>query len=187
MKIYTKTGDDGSTSLFGGKRVQKFNRRIEAYGTVDELNAALGAARAEIDNEHELSNILKELQIELFVLGAGLATPFEARAKVEVPQIREDDVRWLEEVIDGFESILTPLRRFILPGGTRLSAQLHIARTIARRAERLLVALASEEAIGGQDVIFMNRLSDLLFVLARVANRIENVPDIEWDGKRRNG
>lgn len=183
LKIYTKTGDDGTTGLFGGERVRKDSARIEAYGTVDELNSAVGVARSE-DAPQELSDLLREMQVGLFVLGADLATPLDQKITYNIPRIERSDVERLERLIDEHESHLSPLKNFILPGGSECAAHLHMARTICRRAERLLVTLRDEDAIGEHDLIFLNRLSDLLFVLARRANKLAGVEDVEWDGKK---
>ncbi len=183
MKIYTKTGDDGTTGLFGGGRVAKDSSRIEAYGTVDELNSVIGVARATI-SDTALTNLLERIQQNLFVLGADLATPLDARSNYAIPRIDEKDVRELEIAIDENEAHLTPLKRFILPGGSQAAANLHLARTVCRRAERLIVALSREQEIGSSDIVFLNRLSDLLFVLARRANQLSGVDDVEWDGKK---
>ncbi len=179
MKIYTKTGDDGTTGLFGGGRVPKDSARIEAYGTVDELNSVIGIAHAAISDD-AMSDLLKKIQENLFVLGADLATPLESRTNYTIPRIGTDDVRYIEVTIDKNEAHLPPLKRFILPGGSPAAAHLHHARTVCRRAERLLVHLAREQEIGSSDIIFLNRLSDLLFVLARRANQIAGVEDVEW-------
>jgi cob(I)alamin adenosyltransferase len=179
MKIYTKTGDDGTTGLFGGGRVPKTSPRIEAYGTVDELNSVVGIVRSV---STEFNELLERIQQNLFVLGGDLATPIETRSNYPVPRIKEEDVRMLERAIDEHEAELPELKRFILPGGTPASAHLHLARTVCRRAERCVVALAHAEEIGPFDTIFLNRLSDLLFVLARHANRIAAVNDVEWAG-----
>lgn len=182
MKIYTKTGDDGTTGLFGGPRLRKDAPRIEAYGTVDELNAVLGLARAE-QPPLEIDNLLAEIQHELFGLGAELATP-QAAAK-GVPTITQQHVAALEAAIDWHDGPLPPLKQFILPGGTRAAALLHVARTVCRRAERCAVTLAADanEPISQQTIIYLNRLSDLLFVLARAANAAAGVPDVPWDQK----
>ena len=182
IKIYTKTGDDGTTGLFGGGRRPKNDARIAAYGDVDELNAFLGLTRV-ATNEHTVSidTLIERLQTKLFTLGADLATPREnIKTEIEIPRIIESDVLWLESEIDRYESELEPLKRFVLPGGGELSARLHVARTVARRAERSLITLMQHEEIAGQALQFLNRLSDLLFVLARAANRREGVADVEW-------
>ena len=183
MKIYTKTGDDGTTGLFGGGRVPKDSMRIEAYGTVDELNSTIGIARASI-TDVGLSALLERIQQNLFVLGADLATPLDARSNYAIPRIDGKDVHDLELAIDEHESHLPPLKKFILPGGGQAAANLHLSRTVCRRAERLLISLGREQEIGTSDIIFLNRLSDLLFVLARRANQIAGVSDVEWDGKK---
>jgi len=182
-KIYTKTGDDGTTGLFGGGRVPKDSARIEAYGNVDELDSVIGlcAATSSFD---ELTDLLHSIQEKLFVLGADLATPLESRSNYTIPRIEESDAMQLELAIDEHVAALPPLKHFILPGGSELSARLHLARTVCRRAERSLVHLAALEEIGKHDLIFLNRLSDLLFVLARRANQLAGINDIEWDGKK---
>lgn len=178
MKIYTRKGDRGETSLFGGKRTAKDSLRIEAYGSVDELNAVLGAVRA-LKPHHELDSILATVQNELFVLGADLATP-KGKATKNVPRIEEQHIVQLEQDIDRLEASLTPLRSFIVPGGSSIAVQLHIARTVCRRAERHLVRLSKKEKIGETPVKFLNRLSDLLFVLARYANKVDGVQEMPW-------
>ncbi|MBS4027397.1 MAG: cob(I)yrinic acid a,c-diamide adenosyltransferase [Ignavibacteriales bacterium] len=180
MKIYTKTGDKGETSLYGGKRVSKSTLRIEAYGTVDELNSVIGICRSMWPPE-ELDGILEELQEVLFVLGADLATPLDATTKIH--RISTEDVEQLEKYIDSIEPQLEPLKSFILPGGTGVASYLHFTRTICRRAERVVVQLSKEESIGDIPVIFINRLSDFLFVLARWANKLEGREEIKWSPK----
>jgi cob(I)alamin adenosyltransferase len=180
MKIYTKTGDNGETGLFGGPRVRKDAPRIEAYGTVDELNSVLGMVRAE-QLPHDLDELLARIQNELFSLGAELATPEPAdhgTALIGPPRIAA-----LESAIDEFEGRLAPLRQFILPGGTKAAAALHLARTVCRRAERGVVTLASlsTEKVSPHLVVYLNRLSDLLFVLAREANRSAGKVDVAWE------
>lgn len=180
-RIYTRTGDDGTTSLFGGERVGKGNPRIEAYGTVDETNSIVGLARAHLEGEpgqDELDPVLGALQEELFVLGADLATPMEATPVVE--RIGEEHVSALEERIDRFDADLPSLERFILPGGTPAGASLHSARTVCRRAERHVVEASTSTPINDQAVVYLNRLSDLLFVLARWANRRAGVREDAW-------
>lgn len=192
MKIYTGTGDAGETGLYGGQRVGKDDLRVEAYGTVDETSAALGVAAAHLaaasatdTNLAALKTVVEQLQRELFTVGADLATPFarETQAgKAIVPRITSDDSTRLEEIIDHYEADLTPLRQFIVPGGTLPAAALHLARTIARRAERRVVALhhASPDSMNGEVIRYMNRLADLLFVLARAANHFAHVTDVPW-------
>ncbi len=181
-KIYTKTGDTGTTGLFGGGRVGKDSARIEAYGMVDELNSVLGWC-AVVSEPEWLRTMLRGIQQKLFVLGAGLATPLETRSNYSVPRIQEADATVLEHAIDEQDTHLSSLKRFILPGGTELAARFHIARTVCRRAERALVHLSGREEIGAHDIVFLNRLSDLLFMLARRANQLSETPDVEWDGK----
>jgi cob(I)alamin adenosyltransferase len=179
MKIYTKTGDRGETGLFGGPRVSKDAPRIEAYGTVDELNCMLGVIRA-LAIESDVDSLLRQIQNELFDLGAQLATPDPAAHHTALIGPRQ--ITALEAAIDRFEERLDPLKQFILPGGTPAAAQLHLARTVCRRAERRLVTLVnrSAEPIAEDLVIYLNRLSDLLFVLAREVNRAAGCPDVPW-------
>jgi cob(I)alamin adenosyltransferase len=178
MKIYTKTGDKGDTSLFGGQRVPKDAMRIEAYGTVDELNSVLGIALAENTNEH-IADILTSIQNHLFELGADLATPRSADPK-SIKRVEAKDACSLEKVIDSLESHLKPLRSFVLPGGSPAAARIHFARTVCRRAERAVVRLSRNEDIGESITIYLNRLSDLLFVLARYANHVAGVQERKW-------
>ena len=182
MKIYTRTGDDGTTGLYGGARVPKDDPRVEAYGTVDETNAAIGLVRAAA-LPAEVDAVLAKAQSTLFDVGAALATPSD-RAKA-VATIGEDDVTALEDAIDALEARLAPLQTFVLPGGTEAAARLHVARTICRRAERLVVSLASHETVSPLIVRWLNRLSDLLFVQARYANHVAKVPDVPWVGRGR--
>jgi len=181
VKIYTRTGDDGSTGLLGPGRVPKDAPRVEAYGTVDELNASLGVARA-LDTARWIDPELSAIQARLFNLGAELAT-LEAGALGKLARVSEDDVRALEGWIDAREKDLTPLKRFILPGGSPLAAELHRARTVCRRAERRLVALAQKESVEPRLVRYLNRLGDLLFVLARWCNHRAGAEEIEWSGR----
>ena len=178
MKIYTKTGDTGETSLFDNTRVPKSDARVDAYGEVDELNACLGAARsARLDAE--LTAMLVEIQQELFAIGARLADPSHRIAsRVTKAGIVDAQVERLETSIDRLETELPPLRRFILPGGGPGGSLLHLARTVCRRAERRVVAL--EPPVEPIVVIYLNRLSDLLFVMARAANQRSGVPETEW-------
>ncbi len=179
MKIYTKTGDKGETGLFNGARVSKSNLRVELYGTVDELNSIIGLARS-FEPPKTIAELLKELSILLFNLGSDLATPLSPKPKFAVPRITRENTDFLEAKIDEFDEVLPVLKNFILPGGSRAAAFLHNARTVCRRAERLAVRLASEEDLGEQPVIFLNRLSDLLFTAARMANHESGIEDIEW-------
>ncbi|MFA6979816.1 MAG: cob(I)yrinic acid a,c-diamide adenosyltransferase [Ignavibacteriaceae bacterium] len=181
MKIYTKTGDKGETGLFGGKRVQKSSVRINAYGTVDELNAAIGVALCYVENDG-VKSVLQKLQHQLFIVGADLATPLEIESKnISIPRVSTQEITVAESAIDSFEEELEPLQYFILPGGSKAAAQLHVARTICRRAEREVVLLAQQEEINQNIVIFTNRISDLLFVLSRIENKTSGIPDQKWE------
>lgn len=181
MKIYTKTGDKGDTALFGGGKVRKDHKRIQAYGTVDELNAVLGIAISEI-TAVDISYALRRIQSQLFSLGADLATPEDNTLKGYTPERTSlEPVEEFERLIDSFSNELEPLKNFILPGGSKGSAALHLARTVCRRAERHCVELAGIEQINGNIVIFLNRLSDLLFILARVENKRAGIPDVIWE------
>jgi cob(I)alamin adenosyltransferase len=179
MKIYTKTGDDGETGLFGGPRVRKYHTRVAAYGEVDETNAAIGVARASNMPEH-LDAILERISSELFLLGAELATPDSASKSTA--RIAGSHITMIEREIDGLEANLKPLTNFILPSGTPAAAALHLARCVSRRAERLVVLLGDTEgeSLSKEAVIYLNRLSDLLFVMAREANRAAGVKDVPW-------
>jgi len=182
MKIYTKTGDTGETGLFAGPRVRKNHPRIDSYGTVDELNAVLGLIRCET-LAPGLNLLLDRIQNELFDLGAELATPDPERHGLRI--LGAHQIAALEAAIDMYEGHLEPLRVFILPGGTRVAALLHLARTVCRRAEREVVGLSTAEPVASELVIYLNRLSDLLFVLARWANQQANLPDVPWtSGKK---
>ncbi|MCU0452922.1 MAG: cob(I)yrinic acid a,c-diamide adenosyltransferase [Bacteroidetes bacterium] len=178
MKIYTKTGDLGATSLYGGRRVDKDDARIEAYGTVDELNAQLGVVRA-LPLPQGTEELLERLQHELFVLGADLATPPE-KSTAKVRRVVPDDVARLEHDIDRLDAGLPELRAFILPSGTPTGSALHVARTVCRRAERLTVRLVREESLDRLPIIYLNRLADLLFVLARHVNHALGSPETPW-------
>ena len=191
-KIYTKTGDKGETGLFGGQRVSKDDLRVEAYGAVDELNAHLGAART-LSEDTKLHELLGSFQNDLFQLGSDLATPEEEktdRGKVTIRRTTPEQFLRLEGLIDEYESELAPLTQFILPGGTPLASSLHVCRVVCRRAERRCVTLLNSVAVEGvasvhePSLIYLNRLSDLLFVLARVANSRANVEDIPWNQPR---
>ena len=179
MKIYTKTGDDGETGLFDGTRVSKSDARVAAYGDVDELNATIGLARSTLlSQDQQFVEMLEQIQRDLFALGSRLADPSHKIAgRVVKAAVTADDISRLEGWIDRLETELPPLRRFILPGGASAGATLHVARTICRRAERAMVAL------GGLDrdlLVYVNRLSDLLFVMARAANARAGTPEVEW-------
>lgn len=182
VKIYTKTGDRGETGLFDGSRASKASPRVEAYGDVDELNAMLGVALAFIREDQELRSCLLDIQRDLFVVGAHLADP---KARVEAKRgakasLTEDKVTQLERWIDHFEEQLPPLRQFILPGGSKGGATLHHARTVCRRAERQVVALSQQVDIASLLIIYLNRLSDFLFVAARLENQRRNYAEIPW-------
>jgi cob(I)alamin adenosyltransferase len=183
-KIYTKRGDSGQTDLFGGGRVAKDHLRVEAYGSVDELNAVLGLCAATTPHE-DLRAALHAIQARLFDLGSHLAStaPEHGRNPIEGPA--GDDIEQLEAHIDSLEAELAPLKRFVLPGGTPASAAFHMARTVCRRAERRAVALHHEEPLAEVALRYLNRLSDLLFVMARVDNRRAGQPDVEWQGPNR--
>jgi cob(I)alamin adenosyltransferase len=184
VKIYTKTGDAGETGLFGGPRVSKSDPRVDAYGEVDELNAAVGAARALVEDP-EIDAQLAKVQEELFCVGAELATPHGAKARSAIPPV---EVAWaarLEGAIDAWDGELPPLTKFVLPGGTRTAAALHLARTVCRRAERRVVALAAETEVEGAVLVYLNRLSDFLFVAARVANHRARKDEPLWNPGRR--
>jgi len=191
MKIYTKTGDDGTTGLFGGARVAKDDLRVEAYGAADELNTCLGAARAALgeeaadDRRVALDTVLRQLQEGLFVLGADLASPREESKQASyLPRIQTAAVVRLEGWIDEHDRQLPPLQNFILPGGTRLGSALHYARAVCRRAERAAVTLARRAPLGPEPVQYLNRLGDLLFVLARYANALSGATETEWGPRR---
>ncbi|MEM6961952.1 MAG: cob(I)yrinic acid a,c-diamide adenosyltransferase [Myxococcota bacterium] len=183
MKIYTKTGDDGTTGLFGGGRVSKTALRVAAYGDVDELNAHLGLISSDEALSKELVGWVTEIQSELFGLGAEIATPTDHQEKIAALRLTPDCVTRLEEIVDVCEQELEPLRNFILPSGTSLSAKFHLARTVCRRAERSVVLLHGQETVSSVILRYLNRLSDLLFVLARVANHRAGVPDVPWRGR----
>lgn len=180
MKIYTKTGDTGDTSLFGGERVPKSSLRIDAYGTVDELNAQLGVVRTLKPNA-EVDSLLDQIQNQLFLLGSDLAAPFDV-VRTNMKRIQQSEIQILEETIDRMDAQLEPLKSFILPGGSLVSAQLHIARTICRRAERLVDALGRKEKIGKFPLMYLNRLADLLFVAARYVNKLTGTEETKWNG-----
>lgn len=179
-KIYTRRGDDGSTGLFGGPRVRKDDLRVAAYGDVDELNSALGVAREEVLQQVDVRALIDALQSELFTLGAELATPEAEKAPKEVPRISLAHVARLEQEIDRLTGQLPEMKNFILPGGSRAGAALHFCRTVCRRAERNAVALARESSVSAPALAYLNRLSDLLFVMARAANLRAGGREIPW-------
>lgn len=179
MKIYTKTGDDGQTGLFGGQRVLKDDAQVEAYGSVDETNATLGVARA-AGLSPEVDAAIERIQAELFVLGAELATPPDHRGRLRMPLLGASEVSALEQLIDQLEAKLPALTSFVLPAGTAAASALHLARTVCRRAERRVIAVRDSAALRPELVIYLNRLSDLLFVMARHENQAAGVPDVAW-------
>ena len=181
MKIYTKTGDAGQTGLFGGGRVSKDDPRVEAYGDVDELNAQLGFVRA-VEIMPRIDEVLVPIQRDLFSIGALLATPDLAKMHDHLAKAQIDDKRilGLEQEIDACDRELEPLRSFIVPGGTPKAAALHVARTVCRRAERRVISLQKEVEIPAIVVVYLNRLSDLLFTLARVANHRAGAGEVTW-------
>ena len=179
-KVYTRTGDDGSTGLVGGQRVPKDSLRVSAYGTVDETSSHIGVALATDLNER-LRQPLLRTQNDLFHLGSDLAMLEEDKERFQVPQIEERHVIFLEQLIDELSTELQPLENFILPGGSPGAAHLHVARTVCRRAERDVLALSRQEAIGAFAVQYLNRLSDALFVAARYENLGQQVGDVLWD------
>ena len=178
MKIYTRTGDDGSTGLIGGRRVRKSDPRLDCYGTVDELNAAIGVAA--VAAPPELVTQLRAVQDDLFVLGSHLAATSEGKTAIALPRLDDSIVARLEREIDAAEAALPALRQFILPGGAEASARLHLARTVCRRAERLAVIVAEQMTVPPLALRYLNRLSDWLFVMARRANREAGVDDVPW-------
>ena len=182
MKIYTKSGDGGETGLFGGGRVRKSDARVEAYGEVDEACAALGVARAAL-SDPELQAELARVQDELFCVGAELASPHGVKARSAVPPIEPRWAARLEEAMDRWDRELPVLHQFVLPGGTPAAAALHLARAVCRRAERRVVALAAQAELDANVLVYLNRLSDFLFVAARLANRRAGVAEHHWDPK----
>jgi cob(I)alamin adenosyltransferase len=183
MKIYTKTGDKGETGLFGGERVSKDSPRISAYGTIDELNSFLGYTITEVKDASVKDTLLK-IQNYLFTIGSDLATPdTEKNNRLNIQRTPESFYKEIEKMIDHYDSKLEELKNFILPGGSKSASLLHICRTICRRAEREVVALKKSVTIGDNIIIFLNRLSDLFFVLSRFENKVSNHPDTIWNPK----
>ncbi|MCY3780614.1 MAG: cob(I)yrinic acid a,c-diamide adenosyltransferase [Chloroflexi bacterium] len=178
MKIYTRTGDAGETALFSGGRVAKTHLRVEAFGAIDELNSLIGVVRA-AELSTRADNWLRQVQMQLFHLGADLATPLDAKADW-ISRISDADIEWLEATIDEMTSELEPLKNFILPGGTAAAANLQLSRAVCRRAERQLVALKQEDDIGDYALAYVNRLSDWLFTLARYENLQAGEPETKW-------
>ncbi len=183
MKIYTKTGDGGETGLFGGERVSKNSQRINSYGTIDELNAYIGLTITEVKDE-KVKIDLQKIQEHLFTVGTDLATPNnEKTKKLNISRTPSSFYEEIEKLIDDYDLKIDELKNFILPGGSKGAALLHICRTICRRAEREVVALNDAVKIENNIIIFLNRLSDLLFVLSRFENKVSNHPDIIWNPK----
>ncbi len=181
-RVYTRTGDDGTTGLGGGQRVPKDSLRIAAYGTVDELNSHIGVAVAAGVNE-TVGAALRDHPERALSSGLGPLHPREDKAKRPAPRIESRHVFALEELMDRLSEELPPLENFVLPGGSPSAAQLHVARTVCRRAERLVIALSRKEPVGAHTVTYLNRLSDALFVMARHENRRRGVPDVLWDSR----
>lgn len=178
MKIYTKTGDSGYTSLIGGTRVAKYDLRIECYGTVDELNSYIGLIRdQQIDQNYR--EVLKEIQDRLFTIGSSLASD-PVKSKMKIPDLKDTDISFLENQIDLMNEVLPPLTHFILPGGNTTVSFAHIARCVCRRAERLTVHLKTEDFVDEKVIVYLNRLSDYLFVLARTLAFDSNIPENQW-------
>lgn len=180
MKIYTKSGDKGRTSLFGGRKTKKDDLRIEAYGSVDELNSLIGTILAE-NLSSDISKKLTRIQNELFVLGSDLATPLDV--KIKIPRVVIPFISRLEKEIDAWQKDLPQLRKFILPGGSKVGAKLHLARSVARRSERLIVRLAHIDKMNEKDIMYINRLSDWFFVAARYVNRVDDKKEVLWKGR----
>jgi cob(I)alamin adenosyltransferase len=181
-RVYTRTGDDGTTGLGGGQRVPKDSARIAAYGTVDELSSALGTAIA-AGLDGRLASTLERVQNDLFNLGSDLCILEEDKVRMPVPVVEERHVLALETLMDELSAVLPPLDNFILPGGTPGAAHLHVARTVCRRAERQVLTLSRAEAIGPHTLVYLNRLSDALFVMARYENHQKGVPDVLWNSR----
>lgn len=179
FKIYTKTGDKGKTSLIGGTKVSKAHLRIEAYGTVDELNSYIGLCKDYLKDENAVK-VLQEVQDRLFTIGSELACDPEKITKIAIPDLHESDCVFLEKEIDKMEAVLQPMKSFILPGGDVGISQLHIARCVCRRAERCCVRLSEETTVENIIIKYLNRLSDYLFVLARYTGHLLNIQDIPW-------
>lgn len=178
MKIYTKTGDEGLTSLIGGTRVPKYDLRIESYGTVDELNSYIGMIR-DHDIDASQKDILKEIQDRLFTIGAALASDPE-KSKMKIPDLHLSDITYLENQIDEMNLVLPELKHFILPGGSPVVSFCHVSRCVCRRAERIIVHLKAESFVDEKVIVYLNRLSDYLFVLARKLCFDRNVPENQW-------
>ena len=185
-RLYTRSGDDGTTGLFGGARVSKDHPRVEAYGAVDELNAAVGLAAAEAARaprspvSEQILRIFADLQSRLFDIGADLATPEGAKHEAKILRISEEQVAEVEKWIDELDAGNAPMKSFVMPGGTDLAGRLHLARTICRRAERAMIHLRHSEPVSDGATIYINRVSDMLFAMARRVNKEAGVPDVPW-------
>ncbi len=181
MKIYTKSGDKGFTGLIGGKRVSKSHIRIEAYGSIDELNSVIGICRS-FSSDSNIQKELERIQNQLFIIGSELATPEERlMQKFGLDKIDKASVQYLEDLIDKLALELSELKNFILPGGSKSAAYFHLARTVCRRAERAVIRLKKYVEIRDEIVIYLNRLSDLFFVISRYENKVNNIPDVIWE------
>jgi cob(I)alamin adenosyltransferase len=180
MKIYTKTGDKGKTSLIGGTRVSKHHFRIDAYGTIDELNSYLGLLSDYLESDKSTIEIIREIQDRLFTIGSSLATDPNANSKMAIPDLKASDIEFLENKIDEFELNLNPLKSFILPGGNKASSVSHVARCVCRRAERMVVELSENEKVNELICPYLNRLSDFLFVLSRKILHDNNINEVPW-------
>jgi cob(I)alamin adenosyltransferase len=184
MKIYTGFGDKGDTSLFGGETVKKNHLRVEMYGILDELNAFIGMLRHK-NSDKAIDTVLKNVQNELFTYGSEIATPDASKRAKFSEQISEVHISALEKMIDQFSESLPELKQFILPGGSEASCFAHVARTVCRRAERVLISLSGQTSIRNELIVYLNRLGDLLFVIARYENVLNNVDDVAWQGIRK--
>jgi len=183
MKIYTKTGDKGETGLYGGERVRKDSLRVEAYGTVDELNSFLSVAKTHM-SAHETASMITDIQKDLFTLGADIATPARSQTACRVPRISTTHIKNLETLIDRVQGTLSPQTHFYLPGGCPASSSLETARSVCRRAERRLWSVAKKEDVNPDALVYLNRLSDLLYVLARQANKHQGIIEIQWEPEK---
>lgn len=181
MKIYTKTGDDGTTGLFGGARLSKDHIRIEAYGTVDELNSCIGLLASTI-NDAEMEGLLRNIQSRLFTIGSNLAS--QPGKDMITPDLKEEDIALLEQSIDKMQDSLEPLKHFILPGGSQSISAAHLARTVCRRAERRCVSLSNTSEVDPSIILYLNRLSDFFFVVARWLAHKEGVAEIKWEPRK---
>ena len=180
MKIYTKTGDSGTTSLFGGKRISKDDLRIESYGTIDELNSFIGLLNTSF-SDGDQNTVLYDIQNRLFDIGSSLAC--DPEKPLMTPDIRDEDIAALEYAMDKMDDQLQPLRNFILPGGSSSVAYAHVCRTVCRRAERRLVSLSQDSAVDSKIIIYINRLSDYFFILGRYIAHYENIKEVIWKGR----